>query len=186
MLQIIALTLLFLCWFAWIMAFMSPRKEAAGQKEVAKGAGSKWGLLLVMLGFGTIWAYVRPVGFEKSSLALITSMILGPPSVALAWWAARHLGKQWRFQAAVSEGHELIQSGPYRWIRHPIYASMLGMLLATGAAWTWLPMFIAGICFFIAGTEVRIHSEDRLLAAHFGDAFTAYRSRVRAYIPFIR
>ncbi len=41
-------------------------------------------------------------------------MILGPPSVALAWAATRHLGKQWRYQAAVSEDHELIQTGPYR------------------------------------------------------------------------
>jgi hypothetical protein len=55
-------------------------------------------------------------------------MVLGPPSVALAWAATRHLGKQWRYEAALSEDHELIQTGPYRWVRHPIYASMLGML----------------------------------------------------------
>ena len=113
-------------------------------------------------------------------------MLLGPPSVALAWAAARHLGKQWRYQAALTEGHELIQSGPYRWVRHPIYASMLGMLLATGAARTWWPMFVAAIVVFLAGTEIRTRTEDRLLAERFRESFTEYRSRVRAYIPLIR
>jgi protein-S-isoprenylcysteine O-methyltransferase Ste14 len=186
MLQIIALSELLVCWVAWVMAFVEPRKQASQQKEVAKAPASRWGLFLVMLSFACIWAYVRPEGFHKSTFALVASMILAPPSMALSWWATRHLGKQWRFQAALSEGHELIQTGPYRWIRHPIYTSMLGMLLATGAAWTWMPLYIAAICFFIAGTEIRIRAEDRLLAGHFGANFEAYRSHVRAYIPFVR
>ncbi len=63
---------------------------------------------------------------------------------------------------------------------------MLGMLLATGAGYTWWPMFIAALIFFLVGTEIRIHSEERLLAERFQDSFIAYRSRVRAYIPFVR
>jgi protein-S-isoprenylcysteine O-methyltransferase Ste14 len=46
-------------------------------------------------------------------------------------------------------------------------------------------MVIAALLFFIVGTEIRVRAEDRLLASHFGEEFTAYRSRVRAYIPFI-
>jgi len=177
---------LFACWVVWALAFVKPRKQAAGQKEVMRAPASKWGIGLVMLGFALTWTYVRPAGFAKSELSLIVSMVLGPPSVALAWAATRHLGKQWRYQAAVSEGHELIQTGPYRWVRHPIYASMLGMILATGATWTWWPMFVAAIAVFVIGTEIRIRAEDRLLGEHFGDAYAAYRSRVRAYIPFVR
>jgi len=89
-------------------------------------------------------------------------------------------------EAALSEDHELVQTGPYRWLRHPIYASMLGMLLATGFAKTWWPMFVAAVIFFVAGTEIRVRAEDRLLAERFQESFTSYRSRVRAYIPFIR
>ena len=62
---------------------------------------------------------------------------------------------------------------------------MLGMLLATGAAWTWEPMFVAAIMVFLVGTEIRVRAEDRLLAERFQDSFIAYRSRVRAYIPFV-
>jgi len=186
MLHIAALIELFACWIAWSFAFVKPSKQAAGQKQVASAPTSRWGIGLVMVGFAFAWAYVHPVGFEKSPLALICSMVLAPPSVALGWAATRHLGKQWRYKAALNQDHELIQTGPYRYIRHPIYTSMLGMLLSTLAAWTWWPMAIVSLSAFLIGTEIRVRAEERLLAEHFGDAFTAYRSRVSAYIPFIR
>jgi protein-S-isoprenylcysteine O-methyltransferase Ste14 len=63
---------------------------------------------------------------------------------------------------------------------------MFGMLTATGAALTWWPMWIAGTIFFIAGTEIRVRAEDRLLSERFHQEFADYRSRVRAYIPFVR
>jgi protein-S-isoprenylcysteine O-methyltransferase Ste14 len=186
MLKIVALVELALCWVAWSLAFLRPRQQAAEHTKAAGARASKWGILLEMVGFALAWSYVRPVGFEKSHPPLIVSMVIGPPSVALAWVATRHLGKQWRYAAALREDHELITTGPYRWIRHPIYTSMLGMLLATGAGWTWWPMFVAALIFFLAGTEIRIHSEERLLAERFQDSFIAYRARVPAYIPFVR
>jgi len=64
--------------------------------------------------------------------------------------------------------------------------SMFGMLLSSGAAYTWWPMLVAGVSFFMIGTEVRVEAEDRLLETYFQDEFIEYRSRVRAYIPFIR
>lgn len=169
-----------------MLAFVKPRKLAAGQKKVAAAPSSRLGLTLEIIGFAFIWAHVRAVGFHKSEASLIASIILAPPAVALAWAATRHLGKQWRYEAALNEDHELIQTGPYRWLRHPIYTSMLGMLLATGAAWTWWPMFVAGLIFFLIGNEIRVRAEDGLLAKRFGDSFMAYRSRVPAYLPFLR
>ena len=58
--------------------------------------------------------------------------------------------------------------------------------MATGAAWTWWPMWIAGVVVFLAGTEIRVRAEDRLLEERFQELFRAYRDRVPAYIPFIR
>jgi protein-S-isoprenylcysteine O-methyltransferase Ste14 len=186
MLQTVALVELLLSWIAWTMAFLKPRKQAAGQKQAATAPASKWGIVLVTIGFALVWMWVRPPGMEKSRLSLVVSMILGPLSVALAWAAAHRLGKQWRYVAAVSEDHELIQTGPYRWVRHPIYLSMLGMLMATGAAWTWWPMWVAAVVVFLAGTEIRVRAEDRLLEERFQDSFRAYRAHVAAYIPFLR
>jgi len=186
MLQTAALIELVLCLIAWSLAFLKPRKQAAGQKKVVRAPESKLGILLVTISFALTGAYVRPAGFEKSAPELIASMILAPLSTALVWAATRHLGKQWRYEAALSEDHELIQTGPYRWLRHPIYTSMLLLLLAAGLAWTWWPMLLAALFFFLLGTEIRVRAEDRLLAGRFQESFSAYRSRVRAYIPFIR
>lgn len=186
MLWIVAFAELILSWIAWSAAFIRPSRQAADRTEVAKAPASKWGILLVMLGFALTWAFVRPAGFHKSAPSLIASMVLGPPSVALAWAATRHLGKQWRYQAALRADHELIQTGPYRWMRHPIYTSMLGMVLATGFCWTWWPMMIAAVVCFLAGTEIRVRAEDRLLAERFPEEHAAYRKRVPAYLPFLR
>lgn len=186
MLKTAALVELGICWVVWSLAFVAAKKRALGQKEAVRAPVSKWGILLQGFGYAFVFAYVRPRGFEKSEWSLILSMVLAPPAVWLGWAATRHLDKQWRYQAALSEDHELIQTGPYRWVRHPIYLSMLGLLLAAAAAWTWWPMFVAALIFFLAGTEIRVRTEDRLLASHFREAFSAYRERVPAYIPFVR
>ena len=186
MLRIAALVELLLCWIAWSLAFVKPRKQAINQKKEVRATASRWGIFLVTVGFALVWIYVRPPVFHKSAPLMIVSMILGPPSVALAWAAAHELGKQWRYEAAISEDHELIQTGPYSWVRHPIYASMLGMLTATGAAWTWWPLWLAGTIVFLVGTEIRMRAEDRLLDQRFQDAYRAYRARVPGYLPFLR
>jgi protein-S-isoprenylcysteine O-methyltransferase Ste14 len=186
MLQIAAYVALGICWFVWSLAFVKPQRHAAGQKKAVRAPSSRWGIFLVMLAFACEWAFIQPVGFHKSAASLIASMIVGPPSVVLVWLAARRLDKQWRFEAALSEDHELIKTGPYQWLRHPIYASMLGMLLQTGLAKAWWPLLLAGLVFYIIGTEIRVRAEDRLLASRFGTEFNEYRRTARAYLPFIR
>ena len=186
MLSACALWEIIICWAIWVLAFLKPRRQAAGQKKVVEAPASKRGIVLQTVAFALTCAFARPAGYEKSIPSLIAAMILAPASVAVGWSAARHLGKQWRFEAALNEDHELVQTGPYRWIRHPIYASMLGMVLATGFAWTWWPLQIAGLVFFLIGTEIRVRAEDRLLSERFQESFASYRARVPAYIPFIR
>jgi protein-S-isoprenylcysteine O-methyltransferase Ste14 len=185
-LQIVAWVCLGLSWFAWSMAFMKPRKQAQGQEKVVRAPASRWGIFLNFLGFACIFIFLRPVGYVKPAWELVLSIVLGPLAALLVWSATRHLGKQWRFEAALSADHELVKSGAYAWIRHPIYASMIGMLLATGFADTWWPLFVAGFVLFVIGIEIRVHAEDRLLEQRFQNEFVEYRSRVKAYIPFVR
>ena len=98
-------------------------------------------------------------------------------AVASTWLvnaAARRLGKQWALTARLVEGHTLIQDGPYRFVRNPIYTGMFGLLVATGlAAGRWIPLLVA-IVLFIPGTYIRIRSEERLLREAFGSEFEAY------------
>jgi protein-S-isoprenylcysteine O-methyltransferase Ste14 len=184
--EAVALAELLLCWIAWVLAFVRPSRQAKDQKKTETASSSRRGIAVVTVGFFCAWVQIRPSQFHKSVPSLIASMVIAPVSVALVWWATRHLGKQWRYVAALTEGHELITTGPYRIIRHPIYASMLGMLLATVFAWSWWPLGIAAVVFFILGTEIRIRAEDALLTSHFGEQFAAWRARTPAYIPFLR
>jgi protein-S-isoprenylcysteine O-methyltransferase Ste14 len=185
-LETVATAELISCWVVWMLAFLKPGKEAKGQKKVERAPASRWGIFLVTLGFACSWAYIKPRGFAKPAAELVASMILGPLAVWLVYAATRHLGKQWRYEAALSEEHDLITTGPYSWLRHPIYASMFAMLLATLLALTWWPMLIASLVLFVAGTEIRVHAEERLLMGRFPAEYAAYRRRTKAYIPFLR
>ena len=191
MLPVIAFAELLVCWILWIAVFVVQHKRITPQKPVQSAPVARWGIAFQMLGYALVWSYVRPAEFSellipKPMLVLIASMLLGPASVVLAWFAVRHLGKQWRVEAALSEDHELVRTGPYVWLRHPIYTSMFGMLLATALAWTWWPMIVAGVATFLIGTEIRVRVEDRLLSTRFKESFTSYRGSAAAYIPFIR
>jgi protein-S-isoprenylcysteine O-methyltransferase Ste14 len=185
MLEYVAWGEMLLCWIAWWLGFVKPRRQAAGKVKTERAAASRWGIGLVAAAYAVVWSFIRPTGYHQAPIESAISMILGPASVLLGWAAAHRLGKQWRYEAALSEDHELIQSGVYSWLRHPIYASMLGMYLTTALAWSWWPKSIVGLILFIAGTEIRVVSEERLLMGRF-PGYTEYRARTSAYIPLIR
>lgn len=185
-LEIAAWIELGICWIAWSIAFVKPQRAAKGQKKAVRAKSSLVGILFVGLAYACVWAFIFPHGFQKSTASLIASMMIGPPSVVLVWMATRHLDKQWRFEAALSDDHRLITTGPYRWLRHPIYASLFGLLLQVGLAKTWWPLLIAAVVFYIVGTEIRIRAEEGLLASRFGETYAQYRMGTKAYIPFIR
>lgn len=186
MLLKIALAELTLCWILWLLIFVVRHLRPGGGEAVVTAPEARMGIVLQGIAFALVWTFTRPAMSEGPAALLILSMILGPVSVFGAWSAVRHLGKQWRIQAGLNADHELVQTGPYRYLRHPIYASVLGMLLATGFLWTRWPMLVLALIFYFAGTEIRVRAEDRLLAGRFKESFTAYRSRVHAYIPFLR
>jgi protein-S-isoprenylcysteine O-methyltransferase Ste14 len=104
----------------------------------------------------------------------------------LSWSGTRALGRQWRVDAGLSADHELVTSGAYRLIRHPIYCSMLCVLLGIGFMVTpWL-LFLVSTIVFISGTEIRVRIEENLLASRFGERFHQYQKSVAAYVPYVR
>jgi protein-S-isoprenylcysteine O-methyltransferase Ste14 len=120
-----------------------------------------------------LWVYGCAVG-----LAMV--------SAALGIVAGVHLGRQFRMQAVVTDQHRLITSGPYSVLRHPIYASLIGLVIATALTFAdWRVLGIA-LPLMVLGTEIRVRTEDRLLSSHFGVEFETYRRRVKAYLPGLR
>ncbi len=101
----------------------------------------------------------------------------------LSWTSVRALGRQWRVDAGINADHALVRSGPYAIVRHPIYTSMLCVLLGTGLLVTnWL-LFGIALVVFLAGAGIRMQVENRLLADRFGAEFTNYKRSVPAVIP---
>jgi len=124
-----------------------------------------------------LW-YVTP------ALGIIAAVvtILG---LLVALWARRVLGTNWSANVVFKERHELIEGGPYRFVRHPIYSGVLLMLLGTMLVWGRLVGVVVFVV-IIAGLSLKAAREERLLMRHFPDAYTRYRRRVRAaVVPFV-
>ena len=79
-----------------------------------------------------------------------------------------------------------MRAGAYRIVRHPIYTSMLFLLLGTGLLVTPWPMLLISLILFALGTQIRAQIEDKLLAECFGQSFEMYRREVGAYLPMPR
>src|SRR5262245_49773477 len=146
---------------------------------------ARWGIALQAVAYSLLWQnrfWDRPL--DPWRIPASICFLVG--ACALSWAAARALGRQWRFDAGLNKDHELVTWGPYRVVRHPIYLSMLCLLIGTGLLVTPWPVLVLSLILFITGIEIRSRNEDRLLVEHFGERFQRYRHRVRAYIPFIR
>lgn len=117
---------------------------------------------------------------------LLAGIAFGLAGIWMASAGIRHLGKQWRVSAALSEDHELITSGPYRIVRHPIYASMFAMNIMSALLLGRLPWWPIAIALFVAGIEVRVRVEDELLRGRFGVRFDEWKKQIPAYLPLVR
>ena len=174
---------LVVCWVAWFLPFVLHGPAGLKRKAAVTNRRSLWGLGLEAAGLFVAWFRTREgPGMER----MVVSMALAPLGTALAWWAVAHLGKQLRIQAGLYDDHELVRSGPYGWVRHPIYLALFVMLLATTLLnGGWVKVAVS-VVLFLAGTEIRVRMEDRLLASRFGTPFEEYRRRVPAYLPGVR
>ena len=182
----VAIIELFVCWFGWAYPFILQTPRRLKRTAVTDVRSTVIGLLLQGAAVFFAWATHFMLGGQPGLPRVLASMVLGPCAAALAWSAVKHLGRQYRITAGVFADHDLVRGGPYRFVRHPVYASLLLLLLSTLlllAPWRW---FVISLLLYVAGAEIRIRAEDRLLAAHFGEEFEQYRKQVRAYIPFLR
>ena len=103
---------------------------------------------------------------------------------ALAVWARRHLGRNWSGPIATKLDHQLIRSGPYRLIRHPIYTAMLGMFAASALVSGTVHAFVAFALVAFAYWR-KIPAEERHLQTVFGDQWQSYQRRSTTLVPWL-
>jgi protein-S-isoprenylcysteine O-methyltransferase Ste14 len=104
----------------------------------------------------------------------------------LAWtvWARNTLGDNWSGRVTVKSGHELVRSGPYRWIRHPIYTGALLALLGSALASVKVSAFL-GLTVAIGALVYKLRIEERWMLGRFGETYRAYQRASWALVPFI-
>ena len=101
----------------------------------------------------------------------------------IAVWARAVLGRNWSSRVTVKEGHELIRSGPYRIVRHPIYSGLLLMIFGTALLAGQLGGFFALVICFL-GFWIKLRQEEILLAQNL-PGYREYIAQTKALVPFI-
>jgi protein-S-isoprenylcysteine O-methyltransferase Ste14 len=173
-------------WVVWWSAYLFRAPKSQKRESITVSGPTSLGLFLEAAGIFVVWFRQAPGAPRTGVLSLAAALILGVVADVLMWTAVAHLGRQFRIYAGLYHDHQLVRTGPYAVVRHPIYASLLAVTVSTGlllTRWEWLA---AGVVLFVAGTEIRVHTEEKLLASRFGPEFAEYKNKVPAYVPFVR
>ena len=178
-----------ICWFVFAGVFLL-RKKPPSPPDQKRDRGSLIGVALQGMSYAIVWGVHRPaftpIVSGNRPVAIVAGVLAIVAAIGSVWLimrAVNTLGKEWSLTARLVEGHKLATSGPYAYVRHPIYTGMLGMLVATGLALSHLIALLAALLIFFIGTIIRVRSEDRLLREAFGEQFENYAQRVPAIVP---
>jgi protein-S-isoprenylcysteine O-methyltransferase Ste14 len=182
--QLWLLGVLSLVFFGFLFRAMARRQREMGGR---RATSSRLGILIQGLGMGFVGpGLVRPT-LRWSSLPAIAGclavLLLVGGAIALFAFSSTALGKNWSFEARTRRDHELIRSGSYTYVRHPIYLGMMLFMLGWAVALGHWANLVVAMPLFLIGTRMRTAAEDRLLEASFGEDFIAYRNSTPALFP---
>jgi protein-S-isoprenylcysteine O-methyltransferase Ste14 len=175
-------------WLVFGAVFILRRRPPRARTQ-ARDRRALVGIGFQGAGYAMVWALRRPPAPAEalaSGVAIVEAalvLLFMGTSLILSYAAVKALGKQWSVTAQVIESHELITTGPYAWVRNPIYTSMTGMLIATGLAVSTLSVLIAAVLLSSVGILIRVRLEEKLLRDTFGEDFEEYARRVPALLP---
>ena len=191
-------------WLVWVVwGFITSRRRLVITRERG-GLRLGWWMLLIWVIYkictGSILPGYLPNGlymifiwlgnilgtylWAGSLPAVIAGFLLEVFGLSLAIWARAHLGAFWSGQVVLREGHLVVDTGPYRLIRHPIYSGILLALIGTFLMSGWvLWLVILGVA--AVNMTARLQSEECLLTRELGEEYVRYRSRTRMLIPWL-
>jgi protein-S-isoprenylcysteine O-methyltransferase Ste14 len=172
-----------LVWSIWALIWLVTAMWSA--RSVAREPFRNRLLVVALMVIG----FFPLLGRSRQPAVLAPRFVIGLALTILglgfAVWARVHLGRFWSGTVTLKENHELVRSGPYAFVRHPIYTGLLtaaaGTALARGTFAAWLALGLIGVACWL-----KIRAEENLLTNHFGDTYREYRRQVAALIPFVR
>ena len=177
---------IFVYWIRKIQ-FWGPRTGGKPLKEER----NDWSFWFIVLGMVAMF-YLPPVEYllmpailpRMVSIEIIGFLLIISGSV-LFIWARRTLGNFYSGHVSVVEGQQLVQSGPYHFIRHPAYAGYTLITLGLSLGYSSIAGFAAILFLLLPSVIYRLRVEDKLLAEHFGVEFNQYAARVARLVPGI-
>jgi protein-S-isoprenylcysteine O-methyltransferase Ste14 len=177
-----------LLWIVFITYWSSAAKHVAPTKssESAESRRTHVRLMnagLILLFIPSFWLFGRR--FVPDALAVvIAGLSIQVAAGAFGVWARRHLGRNWSGAITVAEEHQLIRSGPYRVLRHPIYSAMIGMFVGSAVAiGEWHSLI--GLALIMIAYARKIPLEEQSLRTVFGPEYDEYSNASWALVPWI-
>ncbi|HXC33775.1 MAG TPA: isoprenylcysteine carboxylmethyltransferase family protein [Verrucomicrobiae bacterium] len=170
----------------WIIAALfvkrAERSEPLGSRLIHLGWAA---VAAVLLSFRRLpWAplnvRVIPRSFVLGNLGLL--MTVG--GIAFAIWARFYIGRNWSGRVTIKKDHELIRSGPYAIVRHPIYAGLLVALAGTTIAIGQIRAILA-LAIIAIGLHFKARTEEKFMREQFGEEYARYEREVKSLIPWI-
>ena len=151
--------------------------------------GSLWILYaLIATGYGLAFGLARGrdgPGPQLGAWATWTGAAVAVSGMALRVWSVATLGRYFTYVVKVSDDQTVVQTGPYRLLRHPSYAGALLMAIGIGLSlrYALAPVFAGG--FSLVAYALRIRVEERALAEGIGEPYRAYMARTKRLVPFV-
>ena len=178
-------------WIYWITIAVMTRSPMKRQQSRWDGVLFRLFLLIVVVFAFLSLPYSQPESVfliqrfipDTTVIGLIGTIItlLG---IGFAIRARLHLGKNWSSMPAIRVDHTLIRTGPYRYVRHPIYTGILFGLAGTAIV-IGEPLALVGLFLILLAFLWKIRMEENYLLEEFGDAYASYKREVPALIPFL-
>jgi len=179
-------------WLAWLISWTvamiwSDRTD----KRDAVGAELFFRVLFYV---GLILLFAFPVRTEYSQMQLwrfeyVTNAVLVAAAAAgllFTWWARIHLGRLWSDRVVKKVGHWVVDTGPYKLVRHPIYFGLIFAALAT-AIQKATPFALLGFTVITLAFGIKARREERFLRSEIGNnAYDAYARKTAMLVPFMR
>lgn len=160
-------------------------------RKGARPLGRQRIVLALAMGVSIVLIWLLPHGdrrgwltFEVADALRYVGLVLHAGGNVLAFLAVRALGKQYSGYVTLQDDHQLVQTGIYGVIRHPIY--LRALMVSVGLplvfrSWLVLPTVVLVVLF----VNLRIRMEEKLLAEHFGEAFDVYKQRTFRLLPYV-
>lgn len=168
-------------WLAGSLTVNKMRKREPALQQLSYVLIVLVGLFL-LFGAGARFGFLNRTFVEPQSWVGALAVSLTALGIGFAIWARHHIGRYWSGSVSLREGHQLIRTGPYSHIRHPIYA---GILVAVAGTLLLGRRYIdlAAFAVVVLGLTVKAKREEALLAGEFGAAFEEHRRHTGFFLP---